>query len=297
MSHKTVIAAFGGDARQKFAIEELKKTYDVRVWGMGEETEGEGGDWKSLLNGAEILLLPMPASLDGVRVYSPLQASDRTLRLTSLLNAFEGRLVLGGRLPEALYGTAEKKGLNCVDYLNSEILQLKNAMPTAEGALCLAMQSLPVTLDGCETAVVGYGRIGELLAQKLAALGASVSVLARRRESLTRAELQHHRSILLHCKDSYAGFEALPKETRVLFNTVPVRILTQDVLGRLPRGCLLVDLASSPGGIDFDAARKMGFEAIWGTALPGKYAPETAGRLLASALEAILEEELFFADS
>lgn len=289
MNPKTVIAAFGGDARQGYAIEALKKRYEVRVWGMGESLRKDV-DWKALLQGANVLLFPTPASLDGVRIYTPMENADVSLRLSTVLNAFEGRLVLGGRLPETLYGLAEKKGLDCFDYLDSEILQLKNAMPTAEGAIYLAMQRLSVTLDGCEAAVMGYGRIGELLSQKLCALGASVSVLARRRESLTRAELHHHRGILMRCEDSYAGFDRLPRECRVLFNTVPKRILNREVLERIPRGCLLIDLASSPGGIDFEAAKQMGFEGIWGTALPGKYAPETAGRLLASSLEEILEE-------
>ena len=286
MRQKIVIAAFGGDARQQHAIKVLRESYEVHTWGLGEDT----GDWKALLKGAEVLLLPMPASPDGVRIYSPLQSTDVTLRLSSVLNAFEGKLVLGGRLPEALYGLAEAKGVACVDYLDSEILQQKNAMPTAEGAIFLAMQALPVTLDGCEVAVVGYGRIGELLAQRLSALGASVSVLARRKEILVRAEQQHYSAILLHCKDSYAGFGRLSPDCRVLFNTVPARILTVEGLKAIPPRCLLIDLASSPGGMDHEVARKMGFEVIWGTALPGKYAPESAGKLLASAIDTLLEE-------
>ena len=147
-----------------------------------------------------------------------------------------------------------------------------------------------MTLDSAKAAVVGYGRIGSLLAEKLRALGADVTVLARRREVLQHAELRHHKGVLLHCKDGYRGLEEIPKDCRVIFNTVPNRIFTGDALEQIPRDCLFVDLASAPGGIDFVAAEKLGIRAVWATALPGKYSPETAGIMIAETVETILSE-------
>ena len=239
---------------------------------------------------AEILLLPLPVSADGVRLNCPLQRPEESVRLSLLPTLFGGKLLLGGKIPPALCSLAEEKGIACIDYFDSELLQLKNALPTVEGALFVAMGELSVTLDGAETAVIGYGRIGSLLAEKLRALGAKVTVLARRREVLQHAELRHHRGVLLHCKDGYRGLEAIPKDCRVIFNTVPNRIFVGEALDSIPRNCLFVDLASAPGGIDFATAEQRGLRAIWATALPGKYSPETAGVMIAETVETILSD-------
>ena len=157
----------------------------------------------------------------------------------------------------------------------------------------IAMHHLSVVLDGTRVAVIGYGRIGELLAQKLNALGADVTVMARRAEVLTRAELAHCKTVRL-TEECRRNFLALPKDIRVIFNTVPVRLLDQATLKLLPRNCILIELASAPGGIDLKAAEDLGMCAILGSALPGKYAPESAGIILAQTVESILKEDFSF---
>ena len=296
MNKQPRIAVFGGDSRQIFVAKRLMEDgFKVCAWGLGDKGRELLGDSlcenpKEALRDAEILLLPLPTSLDGVRLHCPLRGENESLRLSILLEEFSGHVLLGGRIPQALQGLAEQRGIVCIDYFDSEILQLKNALPTAEGAIAIAMRELPVTMDGCETAVIGYGRIGSLLAEKLYALGALVTVFARRREVLTQAELRHHKTVLLRCRDGYRGLEQIPPDCRVIFNTVPQRIFVGDALKKIPHGCLFVDLASAPGGIDFEAAEKAGIHAIWATALPGKYAPESAGEIIAQTVETILNE-------
>ena len=298
MTQHLKIAVLGGDARQlSMASTLIAQGFPLSVWGLGEQGKAVfknscAPSWQAAVLDTDVLLLPLPSSIDGVRLNLPLEKGDTSLRLSLLLESFSGKLLLGGRLTSACKLLAEEKGIAWIDYFDSEILQLKNALPTAEGAIQLAMQELPITLDGCECAVVGYGRIGALLAQKLTALGSRVSVLARRQEVLTQAELYHYTPILFHCKDSYAGITRLSKSCRVIFNTVPQRIFTKEILQKLPQECVLIDLASAPGGIDFSAAKELGLRAIWGTALPGKYAPETAGIFLAQTVKLILEEAL-----
>lgn len=296
MRGRSKIALLGGDARQTFVAKKLfEDGFALSVWGLGDLRElGLGevacADWREAVSDAEVLLLPLPVSADGVRLNCPLQTPEESVRLALLLDAFEGKLLLGGKIPPAARNLAEEKGMACIDYFDSELLQLKNALPTAEGALFVAMGELPVTLDGCQTAVVGYGRIGSLLAEKLRAMGAEVTVLARRREALQHAALRHCKGILLHCKDGYRGLEKIPTDCRVIFNTVPQRIFVGGTLERIPPNCLFVDLASAPGGIDFAAAEQRGLRAVWATALPGKYSPETAGVMIAQTVESILSD-------
>ncbi|MBR2019528.1 MAG: dipicolinate synthase [Clostridia bacterium] len=291
MMKRNILAVLGGDERQISMAHTLASYgYEVLVWGLGkcEERLGEARvckTWQEAVNQAEVILLPLPASADGVRVHCPLQETDVLLRMTALLDAASGRLLLGGRLSEAICSLAEQKQVQVMDYYDAEILQLKNALPTAEGAIAIAMRELPVTVDGVDAAVIGYGRIGSLLAEKLSALGAKVTVYALRPEVLTVAELHHHQAVKLETDGVLRNI----LHHRVIFNTVPHRLLTEEVLRTMPPNCVLIDLASAPGGIDHGAAAKLGLRCVWGTSLPGKCTPESAGVILAQSLREILE--------
>lgn len=288
------LAVLGGDQRQVFMVRRLAEAgYEVFVWGLGA-CGGEVGDarvcegWDAAVRASDAVILPLPVSLDGVRVHCPLQSEDVFLRIPALLDVVGDRLLLGGRFTDAMRGVAEQKGGRWIDYFESEVLQLKNALPTAEAAISIAMHELPVTLDGSAVAVLGFGRIGSLLAEKLHGLGARVTVFARRSEQLALAALHHHAAARLGCKEGSTVAESLPARCCVIFNTVPQRILGVDQLKRLPKNCLLIDLASAPGGVDHNAAAKLGLKSIWATALPGRCTPESAGLILADVIEEIL---------
>jgi dipicolinate synthase subunit A len=172
------------------------------------------------------------------------------------------------------------------------VLMEEGIVVRVSDVIAVAMNELPVTIDGIHAAIIGYGRIGSLLAERLRALGAEVTVYARRSEQCTLARLHHHRAARLLCREGETVLESIPADLRVIFNTVPSRILAGRVLEMLPPECLLIDLASAPGGIDHAAARAMGLHTVWATALPGKCAPESAGRILAEVLHEILSERM-----
>ena len=245
--------------------------------------------WREAVLEADAVILPLPASADGVRVHCPLQTGDVFLRMTTLLDAVSHKRLFGGRLSESVRSIADQKGVQWYDYFESELLQLQNAVPTAEGAIEIAMHELPITLHGCGAAIIGYGRIGKALGSRLSALGANVTVYARNREQRALAEICHHTAKPLICEEGKSRPSDDFPNTRVIFNTVPGRILTRDILGKIPRNCLLVDLASAPGGIDQVAANELGFKSVWGTSLPGKCAPETAGIIIAETLHSMLD--------
>lgn len=118
-----------------------------------------------------------------------------------------------------------------------------NALPTAEGAVQIALEELPVTLHGARALVLGYGRVGKLTAHRLAALGAQVTVAARSYEALAWAEAYGHAAQQLSDLSGYlCGYD-------LVVNTVPRRVLTRELLEELKEGCLVIDLASKPGGV------------------------------------------------
>ena len=284
-----VVAVLGGDNRMNFAARELLHYgYKVREWGRCEDDDPvafakTAREW---LSDVDVLMLPLPTSLDGTHLSTPLLKECEKLRMETLFCAAPNKLWLVGRLGESLRVRASRERIYWIDYFDEEILQLKNALPTAEGAIEIAMRELPVVLDGTRAAVIGYGRIGEVLSLKLKLLGADVTVYARRPDACTHAELMGHRSARILPKAPLV-FDA---DTRVIFNTVPHRLFERSVLQSLPKDCLVIDLASAPGGVDMIAAQELGVRALWATALPGKCAPESAGIILGQTAHSILSD-------
>lgn len=76
----------------------------------------------------------------------------------------------------------------------------------------------------------------------------------------------------------------------MIFNTVPALVLDETVLKGLPQETLVIDLASRPGGTDFEAAKRLRTRVVWALSLPGKVAPMTAGEIIADTICNILEE-------
>ncbi len=173
--------------------------------------------------------------------------------------------VIGGNLdrPELDYYT-------CVDLLQDESYLALNANITAHCALELALDQLPVILDGCDVLIIGWGRIGKCLGKLLQQLGAQVSVCARKESDRSMLSALGYRALKLEQVDTAAY--------RVIFNTVPVMLFPT-----CPGNALKIDLASRLG---------LGSEdVIWARGLPGKDAPESSGRLIASTLIPILRKE------
>ena len=158
-------------------------------------------------------------------------------------------------------------------------------MPTAEGAIQIAMEELPITLHEARVLVVGFGRVGRALAPRLQALGARVTVAARRYEQRSLAQsmgLGTERANRL--PDWLCGYD-------LVVNTAPARVLGVEELSALKEGALVIDLASKPGGIDLRAAEQLELETIWALGLPGKVAPGSAGQAIVDTVLQILTEQ------
>src|SRR5690606_38022728 len=145
-----------------------------------------------------------------------------------------------------------------------------NSIPTAEGAIQRAMEELPVTLHGNRTLVVGFGRCGLTLARMLHGIGSKVTVAARGEGQRARAYEMGIETVPLHALEEVVG------EAVAVFNTVPARVLTRRVLQRMSPEVVVIDVASAPGGTDFDAAEELGIKAFLDLGIPGRVAPKTA---------------------
>lgn len=177
-------------------------------------------------------------------------------------------LFVGGGLPESLGG---------YDYLKDEAFLYDNARITAEGAVMLLGAHTKGTVFGMDVAVIGMGRIAECLCPLLSALGARVTVYARRSEVLARARAMGARTV------RFSG--VLPVSVvqhDAVCNTVPHVLLDRALLASARPELLLLELASLPGGFDMNAVQEFGMEYADGRGLPGRYAPRAAGELIAA---------------
>lgn len=283
-----VFAVLGGDLRQ--------------AWLAGRLAEGGSRVFAALLDGgmelspriekkadpqeavarADVVVLPLPVTADGVHLNAPF--SPTALPLEELFPLLEGKLVLGGKtdgLPQQL---ARRWGVELVDYFEREELAVLNSIPTAEGALELAMAELPTTLFGTRVLVTGFGRVARVLCRLLVAMGAQVTVAARRHSDFAWIRIfgacpVHVEALAHHA----AGCD-------LVFNTVPAPLFGSKVLAALPRDAVLIDLASKPGGVDLEAARNLGVKTVWALSLPGKVAPISSGEAIKDTLLNILDE-------
>ena len=240
MEGQKCFAVVGGDARQAAAARALARAgYSV------------GGP--EMIAVADYILLPLP--LDAAR--TPLAELLRAAR--------PGTLALGGMLSVEAKAIAAEAGVELVDYFAREELTIRNAIPTAEGCIGILMKERSRTLWGSSILLTGFGPVGQALGVRLAALGAQVTAAAR-----ALAESFGLRSVPI----DRLGQIAPAFDTVV--NTVPAPVLSEAVLARLRPQSFIVDLASRPGGTDFDAARRLGHRAIHALSLPAACAPETA---------------------
>ena len=289
MKRTASLALIGGDLRQAVLAERLAADgHTVSVCAL------ERHDFPPIVTpfstpercpaDVQAVILPMPVLRDEVHLNAPL--ANAALSLGPVLDALPPEtLVLAGAVTDGVRRRAERARLHIIDYLKREELAIRNAVPTAEGAIQIAMEELPVTIQGLRALVIGCGRIGQAVAARLRNLGADVTVSARKPADFARIQNAGWRA--LDTRHLSGHLEAF----MLVINTVPTLVLGAADLAELPSDCLLLDLASKPGGIDFDAATALGRRAIWALSLPGKVAPVTAACALRDTISAILQEE------
>ena len=286
------IGILGGDMRQTALARRLSEIgFEVATWGLPREADigraVRSGDWRGAVEQSCAVILPLPASADGVRVHAP-YANGYELRVLHLMHTLSAdTLLLGGKIDPGIQEAAKENNIPLLDYFDCEELQIKNAVPTAEGAVEIAMRTLPITVFGSKAMVLGYGRIGRVLSAMLKGIGAEVTVAARRQEDLAYATVNGHQAVRFGGED----FTKAVSQAEVVFNTVPARILDKTLIERLGRCYLIVDLASGKGGTDFDSAEACGVQAVHALVLPGKVAAETAGNIICDCVLELLKKE------
>ena len=295
MSEKYTFAILGGDRRQTVIAERLLLFgHAVRLYGAGDSGKRAIGaeicfSLKKAIGESDIVILPLPASRDGITLNMDSEDIKEKVSLKEIgdlcLKEKVG-CIFGGMIPKAFYEYAKENKIECFDYYGEESLQMKNALPSAEGAIMLAMQNTDTVFEGSSVLVCGYGRIGRIIADKARKLGADVTVAARRDEVLCGIALSGYKALRI---DSNSDMTDVVDSSDVIFNTVPSNVINKQILCQIRHTPLYIEIASSPGGIDISAAREKGMHILFAPSLPGKYAPVSAGEYIFETIVELLE--------
>lgn len=283
------LAILGGDARQVILAQHLAEQ-GALVKVVGLPVEGENIinclQLSEAMDSVNAVILPVPGVSEELKIYSAYLEQPMFLTEELLAQLPQGSPVIVGIARASLKRLVEKLGLRLIEVMKIDEVAILNSIPSAEGAIQLAMEKMSITIHGSKAWVLGFGRTGITLARLLSAMGAKTTVVARNPSQLARA---YEMGLEIA---TYSQIKNFSGEVDVIFNTVPALVLNQTVLERLPTDVLIIDLASAPGGTDFEAAKRLGIEALLAPGLPGKVAPKTAGQILARVIPRLLAEEL-----
>lgn len=286
------VVLLGGDARQLEVIRKLTELdAAVTVAGFDGLHTPLDGAVRSELDGplfddVDALILPAVGTDDDGIVTAVF--SDKELRLTEehIARLPKHCKIYTGMAKPYLRKLCIDNGIELVELFERDDVAIYNSIPTAEGAVMMAMQHTDITIHGSTSMVLGMGRTGMTLARTLQGMGARVTVGVRREEHYARAVEMGVEPFYTSDLAAHAG------KIDLLFNTIPTMIVTAQIIARMPSRAVIIDLASKPGGTDFRFAEKRGIKAMLAPGLPGIVAPKTAGRIIADCLSRLIMEDL-----
>lgn len=276
----------GGDKRQLFLAKSIYDSgYKVMLGGF-DRLKSTGAlvlcDIKSAAEKSDVIIFPVPSVRTDGSINTPF-SDECTVLDDELIEIMLKKPVFVAMKDRFLKAYPQFENAELYDYAAKEEFAILNALPTAEGALEVAMKQFEGTVAGSRCLITGYGRIGKVLAEMLKNHKADVTVSARKPSDMAFAQAFGYKKLNTNKLSCIRNFD-------LVFNTVPSMIFDRELLMNTDKNTIIIDLASLPGGVDFEAAQKLGIDAVRALALPGKCAPKTAGEIIRTTVFNIIEE-------
>lgn len=287
---KNKLAVIGGDLRiAKLAIMLANDGNEVYVYGLEKSEEIrrqkniiQCDTIRKAIDDVEIVIGPIPFSSNGNTINMPF--SDKEITIREMMHNINAKVLIAGAILPEVYEMANDEYIEIIDIMKREELAVLNTIATAEGTIQVAIENTNRILHGSEVLILGFGRIGKVLARKLAGLSVKVTCAARKDEDLAWIEAYGHKSLNINnLGENLRLFD-------IIINTVPHIILTEQKLEYVKKETLLIDLASNPGGIDKKAIKDRNLKFVWALSLPGKVAPTTSAEFIKNTIYNILRE-------
>ena len=281
----------GGDARYLPVMEQLAESgASVYIAGYDHikidqdriiQTNIENMNFKQ----CDAILLPVSGTDSAGHVTAMYSDSQVVLSQASFNQTPEHCIIYTGISGNYLEEAAKKANRKIVRLFERNDVAIFNSVPTAEGALKIAIEETNHTIHGSNVMVLGFGRVGSTVSRTFHAMGAHVTVACRRSASFARIHEMSMEPIYMNNVDDVIGTQ------HIVINTIPHPVLDETTLAKVNRSALLIDLASKPGGINFKAAEDLGIKAIHALGIPGKTAPLTAGKIIAQVMIELLQQQ------
>lgn len=236
---------------------------------------------EQVLENAEIVISSIPFTRDGITINMPL--SDNKIKINEFMNLMKDKTLIAGTISNNIY--EKYKDVEIIDIIKNEKLAILNTIATAEGAIKEIIENMQVNVHGSKIMILGFGRVGKTLAKKLDGLSAKITVVSKEEEELAWAEVYGYTNVQLN------KIEDVIKDYDVIVNTIPHIILQGDILQKINKDTLLLDLASGEGGINKEEAQENKINLIKALGIPGKISPITTAKILKETIYEILEEK------
>ena len=277
-------AIIGGDLRTiKLAVMLAKEQNQVYVYGLEKAEELKNiknieqcESIKKAIQEVEIVIGPIPFSSNGKTINMPF--SDKEISIREMMHVINAKVLIAGGITPEVYEMANDEYIEIIDIMKREELAVLNTIATAEGTIQVAIENTNKIL------ILGFGRIGKVLARKLAGLSAKVTCAARKDEDLAWIQAYGHKATNINSIGENL------KLYDIIINTVPHIILNEERLKYIKKDCLLIDLASNPGGIDKKSVKDNKLKFVWALSLPGKVAPITTAEFIKDTIYNIIKE-------
>ena len=265
---KENISMIGGDLRILNLAKLLKEEKCVYTYGLENAEDFNNSriikceSLKKCIDASSTIISGVPFSMDDIFVNGTF--CKNKIEINQVASLLENKTFIAGKIPENFYEMTKNKNVKIIDILQNEEFTILNCISTAEGAIKIAIEETKFTLNGSNILILGFGRIGKILAKMLEGFGVNLYCEARKKEDLAWIEAFGYKKVPLQNLSQNLG------KFDIIFNTIPSIILDEEKLKLLKKDLLIIDLASSPGGVDRDISKKMGIKNIFATGLPRK---------------------------
>lgn len=282
------ITVVGGDLRIVKLVEMLNKDgYQVFTYGLENSDEILALEsvemcptLEEAVSHSKVVIGPVPLSSDKKRLSTPF--GRNFVELDEFIEALKGKYLIAGNI--GIKDELDENNIQFTDLLKREEFSVLNTIATAEGTIQIAMEETQRTVHGTNTLIMGFGRIGKVLAKMLNGIGANVYCEARKDEDISWIKAYGYKPV--HLNDLNENLNQFD----IIINTVPFQLLDSERLSLIKKDAVIIDLASNPGGVDRKAARENKLKVIWALSLPAKVAPLTSAEFIKETLYHVLKE-------
>lgn len=285
---KIKIAVIGGDKREEVMIRCLAEAgHSITVLSDKEYTHPNitsYTDLKKVVKDHPLIIAPM-SNTDQKGVVKSTFVESRVQLTEDFFGSLDKKaLFFIGIAKPIIKKYLENSSIQYIETAKIDELAILNAIPTAEGAIKIAIEESDITIHDSKIITYGLGKVGLSLAWRLKALGAISYAVTRDRAAIARGKDMGIQML------TYDQLEENLPEMDIVFNTVPAKIINRESIALMKKSAVIIDLASAPGGVDFKAAKEMGIKSVLALGLPGKDAPVTAGKILAEIIPDIINK-------